>query len=97
MRRKPAPPNAGKAATPGRFTIQVAAYDTRQSAEQLVTRLSARGIVARLVPSATAPYRVRIGRYATDEAATAAARELKEKGIVGFVTTTENESAPVRR
>lgn len=95
--RKPAAPNASKVSTPGRFTIQVAAYDTRQSAEQLVTRLSARGILARLVPSSTAPYRVRIGRYATDEAATAAARELKEKGIVGFVTTTENESAPVRR
>ena len=95
-RRKPVAPNAG---TTGRFTIQVAAYDTRQSAEQLVTRLSARGIVARLVPSTTAPYRVRIGRYATDEAATAAARELKEKGITGFVTTTDNESAaaPVRR
>ena len=98
-RRKPAAPNAGTTSTSGRFTIQVAAYDTRQSAEQLVTRLSARGIVARLVPSTTAPYRVRIGRYATDEAATAAARELKEKGITGFVTTTDNESAaaPVRR
>jgi len=35
-----------------------------------------------------------VGRYATDAAATAVARELKEKGIVGFVTTTDNESAP---
>ncbi len=98
-RRKPVAPNAGSTAAPGRFTIQVAAYDTRQSAEQLVTRLSARGIVARLVPSTTPPYRVRIGRYATDEAATAAARALKEKGITGFVTTTDNEgaSAPVRK
>jgi len=95
-RRKPAAPNAGTTSASGRFTIQVAAYDTRQSAEQLVTRLSARGIVARLVPSATAPYRVRIGHYATDEAATAAARELKEKGITGFVTTTDNEGAPTR-
>jgi len=96
-RRKPAVPNASPASAPGRFTIQVAAYDTRQSAEQLVTRLGARGIVARLVPSTTAPYRVRIGRYATDEAATAAARELKEKGITGFVTTTDNEGAPAVR
>ena len=76
----------------------MAAYDTREAAEQLVTRLSARGIVARMVPSTTAPYRVRVGRYATDAAASAAARELKDKGIVGFVTTTDNETAatPVR-
>ena len=99
VRRKPITPNAEAAQSTGRFTIQVAAYDTRQSAEELVTRLSARGIVARIVPSAAAPYRVRVGRYATDAAATTAARELKEKGIVGFVTTTDNESAPaaVRR
>ena len=98
-RRKPTAPNAGATQTTGRFTVQIAAYDTRQAAEQLVTRLSARGIVARIVPSTAAPYRVRVGRYATDEAATTAARELKEKGIVGFVTTTDNESAPapVRR
>ena len=92
-RRKPVAPNAGGAATTGRYTVQIAAYDTRQAAEQLVTRLSARGIVARIVPSSAAPYRVRVGRYATDAAATTAARELKEKGIVGFVTTTDNESA----
>ncbi|HKN68978.1 MAG TPA: SPOR domain-containing protein [Gemmatimonadaceae bacterium] len=97
--RKPGQPNANAPAASGRYTIQVAAYDTRQAAEQLVTRLSARGIVARIAPSTTAPYRVRVGRYATDAAATAVARELKEKGIVGFVTTTDNESAPapVRR
>jgi hypothetical protein len=47
-----------------------------------------------MVPSTTAPYRVRVGRYATDASATAAARELKEKGIIGFVTTTDSESAP---
>jgi len=98
-RRKPVVTNPVTAPAAGRFTIQVAAYDTRQAAEQLVTRLGARGIVARLVPSTTPPYRVRIGRYASDAAATAAARELKDKGIVGFVTTTDNESAPapVRR
>lgn len=95
-RRKPLPPNAATRETTGRFTVQVAAYDTRQAAEQLVTRLSGRGIVARIVPSAAAPYRVRVGRYATETAATTAARELKEKGIVGFVTTTDNESAPAR-
>ena len=91
-RRKPVSPNVGATQGGGRFTVQIAAYDTRRAAEQLVTRLSARGIVARIVPSTAAPYRVRVGRYATDAEATAAARELKEKGIVGFVTTTESES-----
>jgi cell division septation protein DedD len=97
--RSTPPPNETKQSASGRYTVQVAAYDTRDAAEQLVNRLSARGIVARVVTSASAPYRVRVGRYATDAEATVAARELKEKGIVGFVTTTDNESAgaPPRR
>lgn len=85
------PPNA-KAEAAGRFTVQVAAYDTKQAAEQLVAKLSGRGISARVVESKTAPFRVRIGHYASDAAAAAAARDLKEKGIVGFVTTTDNET-----
>lgn len=99
VRPRAAPPNESKQSPSGRYTVQVAAYDTRDAAEQLVNRLSARGITARVVASASAPYRVRVGRYATDAAATVAARELKEKGIVGFVTTTDNESAgaPARR
>jgi cell division septation protein DedD len=85
-----APPNA-KASATGRFTVQVAAYDTKQAAEQLVTKLGARGISARVAESKTAPFRVRIGHYASDSAAALAARDLKGKGIVGFVTTTDNE------
>jgi cell division protein FtsN len=76
--------------------VQVAAYDTKQSAEQLVEKLKTRGIIARLVESVSAPYRVRIGHFATDAEAAAAARELKEKGIVGFVTTTDNERPAAR-
>jgi TolA-binding protein len=85
----------GSPATARRFTVQVAAYQTRESADQLVNRLSARGITARIVGS-SAPFRVRIGHYATDAEATAAARDLKGKGIEGFVTTTDNEGAPAR-
>jgi cell division protein FtsN len=72
----------------------VAAYDTKESADQLVSRLSARGIVARVVGKTTPPYRVRVGHYANDAEATVALRELKTKGIEGFVTTTDNEAAP---
>jgi cell division protein FtsN len=77
----------------------VAAYDTKSAAEELASRLAARGIVARVIDTGRAPYRVRIGRYSTDAEATTAARELKGKGIEGFVTTTDNEAAPapVRR
>jgi cell division septation protein DedD len=88
---KPKPNDTGAAAK--RFTVQLAAYDTRSAAEQLVSRLSARGIVARVVDVGRAPFRVRVGRYATDAEATTAARELKGKGIDGFVTTTDNETA----
>ena len=81
----------------GRYTVQVAAYDTKTSAERLVRRLAERGFVARVVGSA-APFRVRIGHYPTNSAATEAVRQLKAKGIEGFVTTTDNESAaPERR
>lgn len=86
-----ATPNANASAGK-RFTVQVAAYQTRDSADHLVARLSARGIGAR-VTGAAAPFRVRVGHYASDAEATAAARELKAKGIEGFVTTTDNESA----
>lgn len=89
-----ATPPAETPSTSKRFTVQVAAFDTREAAEQLVTRLKARGIVARAIESKSAPYRVRVGHYATDADAAKAARELKDKGIVGFVTTTDNERAP---
>jgi len=101
-----APPRQRAATVPNdtkptakRFTVQVAAYDTKTAAEQLSARLAARGIIARVVDIGHAPYRVRVGRYATDEEATAAARDLKKKGIEGFVTTTDNEAAsgPARR
>jgi TolA-binding protein len=90
-RRQPTP-NA-KSASTGRFTVQVAAYDTKQAAGQLVEKLSARGISARVVESKSAPFRVRVGHYPSDAAAAAAARDLKGKGIVGFVTTTDNETS----
>jgi len=99
--RKPAARrDSGSAATTKkRYTIQVAAYDTKSAAEELASRLAARGIVARVIDTGRAPYRVRIGHYSTDAEATTAARDLKGKGIEGFVTTTDNEAAttPARR
>jgi cell division septation protein DedD len=90
-------PNAPRAPA-GRYTVQVAAYDSKAAAQDLVTKLGGRGILARFV-GATAPYRVRVGHYATDAEAAAAAKQLKTKGIDGFVTTTDNEraTAPERK
>ena len=96
-RRDTSTPNANRPSDARRYTVQVAAYQTRDSAEHLVTKLSARHIVARIAGT-KAPFRVRVGRYATDADARAAARELKDKGIDSFITTTDIESgaAPVR-
>ena len=82
-----------------RYTVQVAAYDTRPAAEQLVERLVARGITARIVEVGSPPYRVRIGTFDTEVQAAAAARDLASKGLSVFVTTTaiERAAAPVRR
>lgn len=70
------------------YTIQVAAYQTKGAADALVEHLSARGFVARIYGTA-APYRVRVGRFATETQADSAAASLKRKGITGFVTPSE--------
>jgi cell division protein FtsN len=72
----------------GGYTVQVAAYDTREAAEALIDRLKARGYTARLATTAR-PFRVRIGRYDTRADAVAALQRLKAKGIDGFVTEME--------
>ena len=77
--------------TPARaraFSVQVAAFDTRPGADALVRRLTTRGYTARVVGS-RAPYRVRVGRYATRERAVEAARELSTSGSRAVVVEAE--------
>jgi hypothetical protein len=69
----------------GKYTLQVASYNSRTDAEKLTNRLKTRGIDARLV-GVSKVFRVRIGHYQTRAAATAAARELRAKKIDAFVT-----------
>jgi len=69
----------------GKYTLQVASYNSKADAEKLTSRLKARGLDARLV-GATKVFRVRIGHYQTRAAAAAAARELRTKKIDAFVT-----------
>ena len=72
-------------AAKGKYTLQVASYNSRADAEKLANRLKARGLDARLV-GVTKVFRVRIGHYPTRAAAAAAARDLKTKKIDAFVT-----------
>jgi DedD protein len=70
------------------WSVQVAAYNARSQADAMVARLKTNGYEARVDGSA-APYRVRIGRYATQGQASAVQRSLKAKKIDGFVVQAE--------
>jgi cell division septation protein DedD len=86
-----APPKVtpAPASTPGgKYTVQVAAYDTRGAAEALASRLKDRGYEVRVWGTA-APYRVRIGHYATRGAAERELSALHAKQMSGFVAESE--------
>ena len=73
-----APSRGALPAPPSRFTVQIAAYSARASAEALRNTITAAGHQAYIVendgPPGTPRYRVRVGSYPTREAAIAAAR-----------------------
>jgi cell division septation protein DedD len=69
----------------GIWTIQLAAYNTRQDAERLVRKLAARDVKAR-ISGTSKPFRVRLDYYPTRQAAAAVVAALKRRGIIGFVT-----------
>jgi hypothetical protein len=85
----PAPaPAAGDRATAdrttGRYSVQLAAYDTRAEAEAAVRRFATQSIDAR-IDGTEKPFRVRTGYYTTRSAANAALATLKKRGHDGFV------------
>jgi cell division protein FtsN len=84
----PAPSGASRSATAGRYTIQIAAFTSRDAAERLSEGLVSRGYDARVVASGKY-YRVRIGRYATRHEAVGAAKALRARHIDGMVTDAE--------
>ena len=73
---------------PTKYTVQVAAYDTRDAAVTLQHSLIARGLEARIVGT-TKPFRVRVGYYDTRAKADAAAAQLKAKQLTVYVTEAE--------
>ena len=66
------------------YSVQVAATNTRAGAQTIVNRMTARGYQAR-IDGTSAPFRVRVGRYATHAAANRALADMKAKGQDGFV------------
>jgi cell division protein FtsN len=66
------------------YSVQVAAYNRRAEADRLTASLTKRGYQAR-VDGDVAPFRVRIGRYATNKDAEDALKRIKAKQMDGFV------------
>ena len=83
-REQPRPSVPGSSA----WSVQVAAYNSKSQADAMVVTLKRNGYEAR-VDGTAAPYRVRIGRYATQGQASAVQRSLKAKKIDGFVVQAE--------
>jgi len=85
-----APPK--RATTPARtvtrYTVQVAAYNTRADADALVKKLAARGVRAR-VSGTSKPFRVRLGLHGARKDATDELAAMRKRGIDGFVTEEE--------
>ena len=79
------PAKTTKSGSSAAYTVQVAAYNKRSEADKLVTSLKNRGYEAR-VDGTAAPFRVRIGRYASEHDAEVALGKIKAKHMEGFVT-----------
>lgn len=69
------------------YSVQVAAYDSKEAATRMADLLASRGLDAR-VDGKARPFRVRVGRFATRAEAVKLAQQLKAQGQAGFVTTT---------
>lgn len=74
----------------GEWSVQIAAYNVKSQAQTMAARLKKNGYEAR-VSGTAAPFRVRIGHYATQAQATAVMRSLKAKQISGFVVKAESQ------
>ncbi len=81
---KPRESEPTKAATSGRYTVQLAAFGTRREAERAVARLAKVGVNSRIAGTRK-PFRVQTGRYATRAEATKALAALRKRGQKGFV------------
>ena len=67
------------------YSVQVAAYQSKEPAAKLVSLLKERGLEAR-VDGTKAPFRVRVGKYTSRADAVKAQASLKAQGQNGFIT-----------
>lgn len=81
---KRATPPADAKVAKAEYSVQVAAYKTRADADKLTENLKNRGYEARVDVSPDW-FRVRIGRYASEQTAASKLREMKAKQLAGFV------------
>jgi len=70
------------------YSVQVAAFNARSEATSLASRLKERGFDVRVVGQ-QAPFRVRVGRYATRSEAAAALARMRASGVSGIVVEAE--------
>ncbi len=84
------PTETSKATKGTVYSVQIAAYNVKSQATAMVAKLKKRGYEAR-VDGTAAPFRVRIGKYATQAQASAVQRSLKAKQITGFVVQAETQ------
>ena len=85
----PRPSGSTKAQPSGkRYAVQVSAFNVKRDANALAARLTRKGLDAHVDGSAK-PFRVRIGHYSTYGEAAKALRDLKKKGISGFVSESD--------
>ncbi|MEX2154316.1 MAG: SPOR domain-containing protein [Gemmatimonadaceae bacterium] len=82
---EPSPRSAGAPTASSYYSVQIAAYNSREPAANLASVLKERGIEAR-VDGTSAPFRVRVGKYTTRADAVKAAATLKSQGHNGFIT-----------
>jgi cell division septation protein DedD len=72
------------------YSIQVAAYQSKEPATHLASVLKERGLDAR-VDGTAAPFRVRVGKYLTRAEAVKAQASLKAQGQNGFITLVQTK------
>jgi cell division septation protein DedD len=89
----PVPVSRPSASATVSFTVQVAAYNTLKAADALRVKLVRSGFKARVMQAGNL-FRVRVGRYATREAALEEAARLKARKIAAFVTEAEAPNIP---
>ena len=80
--------STASATTRQEYSVQVAAYQTREAAQFMAKRLTMLGYAVRVVGDRN-PYRVRVGRYATRDRAGEAVQQMARQNVHGVIVEAE--------